>query len=945
VHEGGRYAFFHEALFDYAFVRTWLRADQSTLEFLLAGEQELFRRAQVRQILTYWRENDRERFTADVRALLTHEDVRFHVKEVVLALLRALEDPSSEELRILVEILESDFIWRDRVELLLRAEPWFARLDADGFFETWLASGDEAKQRRAVSIMAIAGKSQGERVAELLRPYEDHEEFPTWLLFCARFIDLDSSRPLFELVLAAVRSGKLDDRMHEVWLSSHAFGQKQPLWAVELLSAWLIERPAALAVSSDRVVDMTDRDYGLLELIRESAEGAPAAFAQSLLAYMQRVMEATTVGNERPYGDWHFGVPIWNAIISEVDDALFAAMRGALRAAAVEDPEGIRLIVEPLVDDEHHAAQTLLYEGLGAAGAAHAAWATDLLLRGEFALEAGYSDGHYWVTRELLKATSPHMNAGRFRRVEEFIRNYVPEWEERESRARGHAAFTLLSALDPERLSEDSRAVLASLREKFERSEPEAPRGIIGGMVGSPVSAEDAREFTDEDWRAAMKAYPGEGREFDHDDFLRGGAYELASQVLQALTRESPDRFAALGVTLDESYNPTYLDSILIGIADSEGDFEAENVYRLIRYAAGLGTNDRWLGYALKRLYEAEIPDDIVEILIERASQAPSDYESDDDPGFAGINNTRGANIHTLAILISADSSGHRAALVEPHLRVILDTKSTPVRVMGADLARTLFPWHPDAAVEAFRTLAATHDAKLLRTAQFEALAAAVIIRVAEAALPLIEWMLEGDDSEMREKGARLATFAATDAGQDGLLPRIVESPDTAIRVGAAAVLADRARWVTEPFVHDQLIRLFNDGETSVREAAARVAGRLRGADLTRYSSLLEAFIASPALPSELTQLTITLEQAPGEIVDLTLALARRFLELFDREVGDIQTHASADARQIGELVLRAYTQAGETTERREILDLIDRLLELNTYGFEEKVEEVGRHA
>jgi hypothetical protein len=714
--------------------------------------------------------------------------------------------------------------------------------------------------------MAIGGKSHSERVAELLRPYEHHEEFPGWLLFSARFIDLESSRSLFELVLATVRSGRLDDHMHEVWLSSHAFGERQPLWAVELLSAWLIERPAALAVSGDRVVDMSARDYGLLELIRESAEGAPAAFARALLPYMQRVMEATTVGNDRPYGDWHFGVPIWNAIISEVDDALFAAMRGALRAAASEDPEGIRVIVEALVDDQHHAAQSLLYEALGAAGAAHADWAADLLLRGEFALEAGYSDGHYWVTRELLKATSPYMDAERFRHVEEFIRNYVPEWEERESRARGHAAFTLLSALDPEGVSEDGREMLNSLREKFERPEPEAPRGIISGVVGSPISAEDAREFTDEDWRAAMKAHADEGREFDRD-FLRGGAYELASQVLQALTKESPDRFAALGLTLDRSYNPTYLDSILIGIADSEGDFEAESVYRLIRHAADLGTNDRWLGYALKRLYEAEIPDDIVEILIERASQAPSDYESDDDPGFAGINYSRGANIHTLAILVSADSGGHRAALVEPHLGVILDTESTPVRVMSADLARTLFPWHPDAAVEAFRTLAATHDPKLFQTSEFEELAAAVIIRDAEAALPLIEWMLDSDDSEMREKGARLATFAATDAGQDGLLPRLVESPDTAIRVGAAAVLADRARWVTEPFVHDQLIRLFNDGETSVREAAARVAGRLRGADLTRYSSLLAAFIASPALPSELTQLAITLEQAPGRLL------------------------------------------------------------------------------
>jgi hypothetical protein len=165
-----------------------------------------------------------------------------------------------------------------------------------------------------------------------------------------------------------------------------------------------------------------------------------------------------------------------------------------------------------------------------------------------------------------------------------------------------------------------------------------------------------------------------------------------------------------------------------------------------------------------------------------------------------------------------------------------------------------------------------------------------------------------------------------------------------ATRVGVAAVLADRARWVTESLVHEQLERLFNDEDPSVREAAAQVAMRLRGADLTQYSRLLLALIASPALSNEVAQLAITLDHAPGEIVELSLALARRFLELFDREIGDIQTHASGDARQIGELVLRAYSQARSAGARTEILDLVDRLLELNTYGFEEKVDEVGRH-
>src|SRR5207248_2863917 len=144
--------------------------------------------------------------------------------------------------------------------------------------------------------------------------------------------------------------------------------------------------------------------------------------------------------------------------------------------------------------------------------------------------------------------------------------------------------------------------------------------------------------------------------------------------------------------------------------------------------------------------------------------------------------------------------------------------------------------------------------------------AAAVIVRDAEVAMPLIQSMLEHDDPDIREKGARLATFAATDGGQPDLLRGLAQSGDVAIRVGVAAVLADRARWVTESIVHEQLVRLFSDEEPSVREAAARVAMRLRGADLTQYSRLLLALIASPALSNEVAQLAIRSEEHTSEL-------------------------------------------------------------------------------
>ena len=70
---------------------------------------------------------------------------------------------------------------------------------------------------------------------------------------------------------------------------------------------------------------------------------------------------------------------------------------------------------------------------------------------------------------------------------------------------------------------------------------------------------------------------------------------------------------------------------------------------------------------------------------------------------------------------------------------------------------------------------------------------------------------------------------------------------------------------------------------------------------------------------------------------------ARRYLELFGREVGDIQTRAAGDAREVGRLVVRSYGRTEDAELRRELLDIIDRLLELNAYGLNEAVERAER--
>jgi hypothetical protein len=127
-----------------------------------------------------------------------------------------------------------------------------------------------------------------------------------------------------------------------------------------------------------------------------------------------------------------------------------------------------------------------------------------------------------------------------------------------------------------------------------------------------------------------------------------------------------------------------------------------------------------------------------------------------------------------------------------------------------------------------------------------------------------------------------------------------------------------------------------NDSDENVRKAVAETAGILRGERLRPFVRILSALIASEAYSDAVPQLLITLERAPDRVDALVTACAQRFVEVHGVDIGNMATGAAADAREVGQLVFRAYAQATSATRRREALDLIDQLLALNAYGVAE---------
>jgi hypothetical protein len=951
IRQDGRISFFHEAFFDYAFARRWIAREETLVAFLLAGEQELFRRAQVRQVLVHLHAEQPDRFVTEVEGLLAERNVRFHVKEVVLALLRALQSPSQAEWHLLKRQIDAASELSDRLWLTVRTTPWFDRLDAEGLLAAWLGEQDEDLRNRALAIMLSATRERAARVAELLGTVKDTPFYPRAVKSLPFYTDLHEAREMFELVLDEVRKGHFNDDAHELFMSAHALGAEQPQWACELLSAWLVERPAALALNDDGKVDALDnRDHGAEEIVSAAAANASADFAAAVVPYLLQAMAATSDESERnPKRDRHFGYRTYNAHHHDFDEALFYGARDALRAMTTAGDEHLAGLLGLLAADHHDGAQWLLYETLIAAGAGHAERAFELLTEGEHRLYSGYMCSTWWTTRELVVAVAPSLSDEQIEALEAMFMDLRPEWE---SRPGGYSSFTLLSALPKDRLSDAGRRRLGELQRHFDQKQPAPPMGIQVGTIGPPIPQQAAQRMNDEQWLGAIAKHAGERTDWNS---FTGGAQEMA-RVLEQETINDPARFVVLGMQLNVTSHPAYLDAILHGLRQT-AEIDPSLVFDFMRHVASLGRpdHDRWLPNALTGRLAEEVPDDVIGLILDRALHSPDPADEAwqregwggekiyrGDPFSHGINSARGSAALTLGDLLVHDADGHRTTRIEPSFEALASDPSVAVRSCVAHpLAAGLRHARPS-VVKVFRLLVDAPD-ELLATRPVEELMVYVGFSDSEVIEPVIERMLGSAIDEVREGGGRLAAFAGLEF-ESGLLADAVISEDRDIRKGAATICAHRLPVTADATAaSDALKQFIDDPDNEVRDAAAEVAGALRDRLLAPHDELIHALLASGAFPDALPQLLITLEQSIERVDGLILATTRRFIDVFGGELSSISSRAAADARHVGELILRAYNQAPDSEARAATLDLIDELLAQAAYDLARLVGEAER--
>ena len=892
VRDGHQFAFFHEGFFDYCYARRFAGNGQNLLDLLLSDEQHLFRRAQIRQILLYLREVHFDRYVADLGAVLSSTDIRFHLKQVVFASLAGLSDPMEQEWDVLAQFVRVDVSdpMRGHLGGLLRGSTcWFQLEDSLGLVQQWLEDSDDILVDQVMWLLLGVQRQIPDRVAELVDSYVSKSElWNSRLLHLAVWADLSRGRQFLELFLRLIDEGVLD-----------------------------------------------------------GARG-PGVFAREVLPFMLEVLEGTA----SPRSDGVWVDPVWQYRFSQgghrIEDGLLHAMEVALSELPTKHPDLIRPLLKPMRESKFETVQYLMLRCFASNGASFADETVDFLCEKPERLMMGYIEDPYRVSRQLIESISPCCSDQKHRQLEEFLPGYYPAWERSKQGRRefGYAQFVLLSGIAAARRSAKVNGRLNELQRKFGKLEPEPPTFSKTGAVGSPIPDRAASKMTDEQWLGAISQYNSNEGMHERDGRFVGGARQLA-QMLEGQVRQEPKRFAQLVLNFPDDTNPDYFKAVFRGLADADLDQGAvlavcHRCHRIPGRPLG-----HWNCQPIANLAEESLPLDALDIV---AWYATEDADPDkpwgpEDSGKAiltqGINTVRGKAAEAIAKLIHHDRN--RVSYLQYYLEKMVQDPSTAVRSCVAQALLAVLRHERDLAVTLFQRLCDSDD-QLLQTHYVERFLYFALQTNLHALTQVLSRMVNSGIPEVAATGARQACLAALDLEEAQPMAKLCLSGTEAQRIGAAQVMAANVKTATyRSFCEEALIKLFNDAAEDVRVAASDCFRQFEGDQLGRYDSLIGKFVESKAFPDNYHQLLRPMEQTTAKIPAVILSACERFINIAGPEAADIRTRQAGEVNSVIQLIMRVYQQNSEKGVQARSLDLIDRLMELGVYGINEAMENFER--
>ncbi|MGE0536749.1 MAG: hypothetical protein AB7O68_17390 [Pirellulales bacterium] len=979
VRDGDQIRFAHESLFDYVFARRFCSQRKSLSELLRSGEQHLFRRSQVRQILTFQRRFNRAAYLADLRHLLSGEGVRFHIRRLAIAWLGTLLDPADDEWAVIAPLFADDNLKGHLLIATRNSVAWGSLLVENGVISAWLSGSSEELINRGLWYLTFdqLRKLHSAQVAALLQPYVGIDSAWTKRLKgLFQFGNAYQSRAMQELFLKLVDNGAFDDgherNMDTLWTSLRDAAEKEPTFVIEAICHWLDRRLVAAEPGTD-VFAADSYDQSACYVIETAATKVPGEFVAHLLPRALAVIHKSQLA---PRPARLIEDAIWrgrsNAEPQDAGDMILDQLVTGLRDLASDSPSDLDALVVTLEPSELDSVAFLLLKAWSANPAEYSDKVVRYLIDDPRrllvgCLTVGSGDGRAAASRAAIQDCIARCSDSNRLALETAVIGF--DFTEDTGRYVGWTERLLLEAFGDNHLSTQGIGRLHELRGKFPKQEvplPE-PRTEMASFVGSPIPAETTAKFTDDQWLDAMRDI-----NWGWDDPLRdhgqGSAVEL-SRLLQPEAQKNRRRYAALALRMDDDTRPEYCEAILNGICSFDnsskeariadeaefGRLPTQIILSVIQRLHQFPERPcgRAIGAAIECIADRDLTGFDCQMIAYYALEDTNPHDDDwfsrqpdgaQDPGervhLHGYNSVRGGAARAIAALLAADFS--RSDQLLPIVRKLVRDSSCSVRSCAIE---ALMPLLNEDSIEAVQLFLQACDGGeiLFGSHPFESFLHYACVSHYPELRQILQKGLALPWPSARKVAARqicLAGLSNEGAADDAIT---VCRGTIEERCAAAGIYAfNVAHAKVGGFCRARLVEFFNDGEAEVR-AKAGDCFQFVGEELGKYADLIRAYVESPALPSQHDDLIRCLGSTTWQLPDVTLELAQRFIASCGLDAGNVSTAAAGDAPTVAKLVIRLYSQSVDDTTRSRCLDLIDEMERLQFYGVEAELAEHDR--
>jgi len=593
---GHRVGFSHQTLFEYARSRAFVRMEGSLSDYVLQRQNGMFVRPQLWNALNYLRSADQASYKREVSILLRNDELRLHIRILIIEFLSQLSSPQEFEANWLLPYLEQPEFRHRILSCMSGSKGWF-----DIIADTLLPAYMRLPSDQAISVVAllqnalIFAKDKTLNLIEKFWLQTPDKDNLTLLVF-----DYLKTWDEKALNMACLIFSRADTHLHWIQSIVTLISEHAPQLAPRLLKVYLDrllekahleaakELPPMPANASEEeqmllIYEKNKAYKQLLEANRDFyelssvAEAAPSEFLHSIWPWFIDVL--TLIVNEPHhiligYRDDHCLATDLDGDVDSIREyPLISSIETAVKSFASQDSKAFVEFYEKWKNADFLVIQRLLARGLARLSDSHPYKILEFLLEDKRRLIlGGYQDKHS-DTKALITLLVPKLDRESLIKLETALCDFNMYNEDEPNIKLDRLKYNrqhrlrLLRAFPLEYMSEKTRRLLAEEERAFPNMDDRDVRFSGVHWIGSPMSVEQMTKASDEEIIGLFNLL-GNASDRHPKDWLKGGTVQ-ASQAFQEFAKEHPDRVISIIFKMDSNAHNMPVSYAIEGLGNS----------------------------------------------------------------------------------------------------------------------------------------------------------------------------------------------------------------------------------------------------------------------------------------------------------------------------------------------------------------------------------------